>query len=153
VFPDPEILASRQAVSRPGTGTKRKMKRQDSHVMDLLLEANTEKFGEINVMGLLTPSINGPILGKHPSFNEGGYAPAICLKAEESKAENAAAYYKVKFYDGAEASLAPNELVVLARSQCDRALAVVSKLDQTMIEEDDGKSETTLNSSWNNLEK
>ena len=75
------------------------------------------------------------------------------MKAEESKSENAGAYYKVKFYDGAEASLAPNELVVLTREQCDRALKAVSKLDQTMIEEDDGKSETTLNSSWNNLER
>merc|ERR1712157_33422 len=59
----------------------------------------------------------------HPSFMEGGYAPAKVTKATANKSESGpSGYYDVEFYDKTKNKLEPSNLIVLSEERYEEIL-------------------------------
>ena len=75
-------LASRNSTSMssdpsPSSNRRQKLQRKDSHILDINLEINSDRFNglEQEISKLITPEKQTSVLAYHPSFQEGGYAP------------------------------------------------------------------------------
>jgi hypothetical protein len=141
MYPDPELLAKRENTgSRPASG-RRGLKRRNSHALDDLLEENSDRFNGIDVLKLLSPGADYFLIAKHPSFMEGGFAPAMCIMGKGSAGENVEGFYKVRFYDGTEASLPPTELICIQKSDYDEIVSVCYKIENTPFDDNELSSD------------
>lgn len=151
-YPEPSLFVKKPNSRPSSTSTRRKpgLKRRDSHILDDNMEINTDRFINLEeeIHYLITPEFDGHVLALHPSFMEGGYAPAKVTKATKNKSESGpSGYYDIEFYDNTKGQVEPNNLIILTEERYDQILKEIIEKERQNQGSDSSKSSNSSESS------